>query len=154
MPKITLAKKTRRAANASQRAVDEFMDLLRRKSPLGAQFMAKVTGMKGDGRFTVKPITAEGDDVIVHLSGALRIKKGNTHKNVKAAVSNGDNVLVDGDTLNGVFSQSEAAQVRKYLKLNNNSQNALFERPPPVKEEQQEENDGKKKTKKRKTYRK
>jgi len=151
MPKDKIGKKTRRAFNTSNREVTDFIKVVREKKSTGTEFMARVVGVKGDGRFTVKPITAEGPDMLVHLSAALRIKKSNARKDIKVAVAINDDVLVDGDTIHGVFSREEGEQVRRLLGLNGND---LFERPPPKAKEEEEEEEEKPKKKKRKTYKK
>lgn len=152
MPKDKIGKKTRRALNTSNREVGSFIKLVREKKSTGTEFMARVDGIRGDGRFLVTPVTMEGPQMLAHLSSALRIKKGDTRKNIKVAIAINDDVLVDGDTIHGVFSKDEAELVRNLLHLNVDT---LFERPAPkVQEEEEEEEEKPKKTKKRKTYRK
>lgn len=150
MPKERIGKKTRRAFNTSNREVGSFIKLVREKKPTGTEFMARVVGVKGDGRFTVVPVTMEGPEMLAHLSAALRIKKTNARKNIRVAVAINDDVLIDGDTIHGVFSKEEGQLVRRLLNLN---VNALFEREEPA-EESEEEEEKQKKTKKRKTLKK
>jgi hypothetical protein len=175
MPKAKgkIGKKTRKAINISEESVTDYINMLKRnklsRNASGTRkqsksennsiswnethgpetlFMGKVVGVRGDGRFMVSPITYTGPDILVHLSGALRIKKADTHKGLKVEVSNDDNVLVDGETITGVFSQAEAAQVRKYLNVRNSGNN-IFNRSESEEDEEEE-----KKKKKKKTYRK
>jgi hypothetical protein len=126
MPKAKIGRKTLKATDVSTRATTEYINDLRKKENTGSKFMAKVTGLRGDGRFVVSGPGVK--DLLVHLSGALRIKKGDTRKfNVKVAIGLNDNILVDGDIVIGVFSPAEASQVNKLLKLNNNNNN-IFNR--------------------------
>ena len=121
------SKKVQRSEKKSNNVTEALISALRKGKNTGL-YLAKITKVKGDGRFTVK--NTNKNDHNVRLSKTL-FSKGAKHRNstMKIAVHAGSNVLVDGDLIRAVVGERDASELRSLLKtVAENNNNNIFNR--------------------------
>jgi hypothetical protein len=128
MPPRPTGKKTLRAEKKSSTVAAQYMEMLA-KGNTKTMFLATVTAVKGDGRFTVKD--EDKKEHAVRLSKTL-FEKGAKHRNSthKTAIRVGSKVIVNGGMIESVVTDSMAAKMktRRANSKNNNNNNNIFNR--------------------------